>query len=226
LTEGEFSVRFNASRFPTYDPIKLHWNESKTLNEEGKYCYCGQDRYVDIFMLQCNYCKNWFHEGCVSAELGNTIPFFTNYIFACGACSPGGMELFQRAQCAWKDVATTAMANLMMLEIRKRYTDVSAKSLMQQDIEPCFFIRDEVIEFVDDNWLALWGQNKAKVDHIWKGTLSTYVISRSSVVFDMFFNSFVVLFAVLQLPKSNEDSVYLELFINIVRCLWPKETPE
>ncbi|KAJ3374941.1 hypothetical protein GGF31_005663 [Allomyces arbusculus] len=164
---------FRKAKFPTYDPTTLTWNELRTLNEEGHYCYCGQDRYLDVFMLQCRQCKNWFHEGCVSVKLGVTIPFYTNYEFTCSACSQTGREAFQRSACAWKDVTTTALANLMMLEIRKAHVDMSARALVREAIEPYYFVRDEVLEFLDANWIALWGHNKAKVDHVWKGTLST-----------------------------------------------------
>lgn len=160
-----------------YDVLNLRWNEIKTVNEEGKYCYCGMDRRLDEFMMQCCECHNWFHESCVMVNLtahgGPTIPFLTSYEFICAGCG-NQQESFQRLACAWKEIATTVVANLMMQELKKTQ-DLSATNFLKQlpQGQTFYFVRDEIVDFIDLHWLALWGNQKSKMDVKWKSTLST-----------------------------------------------------
>ncbi|ORZ33938.1 hypothetical protein BCR44DRAFT_1437341 [Catenaria anguillulae PL171] len=163
---------YHPERFPNYNPALLNWNDLHTLNTEGLYCYCGQDRYLDLFMLQCKVCKNWFHDGCVSAKIGHPVPFFTNYDFTCGGCHPSGVEAYARTQPAWKEVVATVLANLMMQKIRETHQDMSATALTRESIEPSLFIREDFARFIEANWHALWG-NKEMIAKVWRGTLST-----------------------------------------------------
>ncbi|KAG0057512.1 hypothetical protein BGZ83_009151 [Gryganskiella cystojenkinii] len=112
----------------------LTWNNAHTINTEGEYCYCRQDRRLDELALQCRGCSDWFHASCIEISLGPVVPFITNYKFYCKHCvlkslnnkSPnnrsaikvqeGEPESFQRVTAGWKEICATALANLIVQE--------------------------------------------------------------------------------------------------------------
>ncbi|KAJ1959007.1 transcription factor, contains a PHD finger motif [Dispira parvispora] len=69
-----------------YDPEILTWNDTHTINDQHRYCYCGEDRSLLEICLQCQQCLNWFHERCIRVTLGPIVPFVTNYRFVCRWC--------------------------------------------------------------------------------------------------------------------------------------------
>ncbi|KAJ1926835.1 transcription factor, contains a PHD finger motif [Tieghemiomyces parasiticus] len=69
-----------------YDPTQLEWNDTHTINEQHRYCYCGEDRSIVEVCLQCHQCLNWFHERCIRVPLGPIVPLVTNYRFQCLRC--------------------------------------------------------------------------------------------------------------------------------------------
>ncbi|KAL7747284.1 transcription factor, contains a PHD finger motif [Sorochytrium milnesiophthora] len=167
------SAAVKSLRLPTsYDTALLDWNELHTLNAQNQYCYCGEDRVLDELMLQCRHCNNWFHKHCLSVEVGRALPFFTTYAFTCSMCSSQAVETYQRQQCAWKDVTCQTIALLMLKEIKKRHILLTAAHLLKNPPDTYYFLRDDIVAFVDSHWSSLW-TNRGKVDSIWKGTLST-----------------------------------------------------
>lgn len=58
----------------------------------------GKDRNLNIVELLCASCSRWFHESCISYQLGKLVPFMTNYLFICKNCSPTGLETFKKNQ--------------------------------------------------------------------------------------------------------------------------------
>jgi len=65
-----------------YDPKALEWNDKRTQNKEGKYCYCGKNK-PQCPCIQCALCKNWFHLDCTSGVVPKDglgfLPFQLNY---------------------------------------------------------------------------------------------------------------------------------------------------
>ncbi|KAF9304530.1 hypothetical protein BGZ74_001315 [Mortierella antarctica] len=111
------------------------WNSAHTINKEGQYCYCGEDRRLDQLALQCKSCQNWFHASCIEVPLGPVVPFITNYKFLCKTCvvkptgknqqnqepkEPGSVpEFYERVTAGWKEICATTIANLIVHEYLK-----------------------------------------------------------------------------------------------------------
>ncbi|KAG0027679.1 hypothetical protein BGZ81_005378 [Podila clonocystis] len=111
------------------------WNSAHTINKEGHYCYCGEDRRLDQLALQCKSCQNWFHASCIEVPLGPVVPFITNYKFLCKICvikptgknlqnqepkEPGSVpEFYERVTAGWKEICATTIANLIVHEYLK-----------------------------------------------------------------------------------------------------------
>lgn len=60
--------------------------------------HSGKDRNMNIVELFCATCLRWFHESCISYQLGKLVPFMMNYVFFCKNCSPTGLESFKKNQ--------------------------------------------------------------------------------------------------------------------------------
>lgn len=61
-------------------------------------CYCAMERNMSTVELLCATCNKWFHEACITVPLGKLIPFATNYVFFCKACTTNGAESFRKCQ--------------------------------------------------------------------------------------------------------------------------------
>lgn len=73
--------------------------KSSAPSSAAANCYCAQERSVGSVELLCATCNKWFHERCISVPLGGKlIPFASNYVFFCKACTPSGVESFRRCQ--------------------------------------------------------------------------------------------------------------------------------
>ncbi|CAG8791933.1 16763_t:CDS:2, partial [Gigaspora margarita] len=146
----------------SYDPRKLTWNDTHTVNKEHQYCYCGGDRNLIEVSLQCSDCLNWFHVKCIKISVDTTIPIFTNYIFHCKLCNPSGEESFKRCQAGWKEIGGCAIANLML---HQHMTDhnaskgdsryLSANSVNLSPFRYYFNKNEHLRPFVDKNWSSL-----------------------------------------------------------------------
>jgi len=138
---------------PPYDPKTLKWNQLHTLNEEKLYCYCGTDRGTGL-TFQCERCLNWFHGPCVQIDYGQVVPFICNYRFICSWCGEGGVEFFERHTASWKNIITTAIANMSIIHAPKKY-----------------FGKDEIVPYLKDNWNAICtGRQQTKT---WWATVGT-----------------------------------------------------
>ena len=74
-----------------------------TMEREGN-CYCGKERNLNICELLCSTCLKWYHESCISYQLGKLVPFMVNYHFVCKNCSPTGLESFKKNQATFPQV--------------------------------------------------------------------------------------------------------------------------
>lgn len=93
-----------------YDSIEDIGNTSQSmdgfLNEESNSystqmagptnCYCGKDRNLELIDFQCARCLRWFHQNCITINLGRVVQFMTSYTFVCKNCSPTQVESFAK----------------------------------------------------------------------------------------------------------------------------------
>ncbi|KAF9437384.1 hypothetical protein BGZ76_000919 [Entomortierella beljakovae] len=135
----------------SHNTQQLTWNSSHTINKEGRYCYCGNDRRLDKLSLQCKGCQNWFHDSCIEVPLGPVVPFITNYKFLCKFCvvkptgrnqqnqepkEPGTVpEFFERVTAGWKEICATTIANLIIQEYLKEAENTSSSTLSKKPNE-------------------------------------------------------------------------------------------
>lgn len=136
----------------TYDSTVLSWNQDHTKNEENKYCYCGAGWQPEVVQLHCQECKNWFHGTCVSVSLKKTLRFMVNYSFLCADCNEKGTEEFSRSDAGNSGAAVTTLHHLTLAQKNQDSTSNI----------PLYFGKKEIIQFVEDNWEALWGYQKAR----------------------------------------------------------------
>ncbi|KAJ1505147.1 hypothetical protein HMI54_001342 [Coelomomyces lativittatus] len=154
--------------FPPYDPTTLIWNESRTFNTQGFYCYCGHDRHLHRSMLQCHHCLNWFHVDCLKLHGPSSrgmLPFVTTYCFLCFPCASSTSSFsnlyVQEEQLVfsppqWIEITLTSLANLMLKEFSQVYPVTSSASFLNHQPWPSFyFLRDDVVQFIESNWEAL-----------------------------------------------------------------------
>ncbi|RHZ82717.1 hypothetical protein Glove_104g29 [Diversispora epigaea] len=166
----------------SYDPNKLTWNETHTINEEHQYCYCGEDRYLTEVSVQCCECLNWFHARCIKASIDKTIPIFTNYRFRCNFCNGPEGESFKRNQAGWKEIGGCAIANLMLQQHMTdhqaskddpRYLSENANKLGPLNY---YFNKNEHLRpFVDKNWSSLCTERSRTAT--WWATLGSCLYS-------------------------------------------------
>ncbi|KAL5284524.1 ASH2L family protein [Megaselia abdita] len=106
-------------------------------------CYCGKKRNLSLVDLLCHGCSKWFHEACISFPMGKLVPFNTNYMFVCKACSPNGLENFKKNQATMQQMAITAIANIQT----SAFSSGNPKTLFSRD--------KEIIPYIEQNWEAM-----------------------------------------------------------------------
>ena len=90
-----------------------------------RYCYCGESGDWYKKMLQCDRCKQWFHQECIRS---NALPalllgdrFFE---FVCTLCTGSDEETVRRKDLSWVDALHLALFNLTVTNNNK-YHDVA-----------------------------------------------------------------------------------------------------
>ncbi|RWS02119.1 metal-response element-binding transcription factor 2-like protein [Dinothrombium tinctorium] len=116
-----------------YDLHSLHWDDEHCTNEENKYCYCGKEGNYYSQMLQCDVCKQWFHEQCIDCLNAPLLQGDHFYIFKCAICN-NGKEIAKRILMKWSDLLLLVLYNL---------TKSHSKAF--------FDIRSEIIPFIRSN---------------------------------------------------------------------------
>ncbi|KAK5649847.1 hypothetical protein RI129_000876 [Pyrocoelia pectoralis] len=144
-------------------------NETKLL-ESQLNCYCGKDRNLNIIELLCANCNRWFHESCISYQLGKLVPFLSNYIFLCKNCSPTGLESFKKSQAQIQQMCVTAIANLQQLSFK-------------EGLNRTMFSKDkEIIPYIEYHWEALTTTAR-RVTQSWHSTVHRALVKDIHILF-------------------------------------------
>ncbi|KAF9214367.1 hypothetical protein BGZ59_003856 [Podila verticillata] len=132
------------------------WNSAHTINKEGQYCYCGEDRRLDQLALQCKRKSQQTQE----------------------PKEPGSVpEFYERVTAGWKEICATTIANLIVFEYLKEARNYKGSSddMERDSKEPnednvwsvnadlidwdeyryYFNKKDHILPYVDRHWKAL-----------------------------------------------------------------------
>ncbi|XKL67448.1 hypothetical protein PGB90_002939 [Kerria lacca] len=156
----------------------------KPKDKDRGHCYCGKDRNLNIVELLCANCNRWFHESCISYQLGKLVPFMMNYVFICKNCSPSGLEIFKKNQSTISQLCVTAIANLIQTTVKEGKPKK-------------FFSKDkDIIPFIECHWEGMTTTAR-RVTQSWHSTVLRTLTKDSGTYFAMSTNSSETTFGLL-----------------------------
>lgn len=136
--------------------------------------YCGKLRNLNSVELMCWQCGSWFHESCISYQLGKLVPFMLNYSFTCKNCSPTSIEIFRKTQAQLRDMCITALANLQH----------SCQKDSRGGAGTMFSLQRDVIPFLEQNWEALTTAARRSTQS-WHTTLQRILMKEVDAYFNV-----------------------------------------
>ncbi|KAF5291901.1 hypothetical protein FQR65_LT11385 [Abscondita terminalis] len=151
------------------DHLTIQNPDPKDLEKQTN-CYCGKDRNLNITELLCANCNKWFHESCISYQLGKLVPFMCNYIFFCKNCSPTGLETFKKNQALTPQMCVTAIANLQ----HESYKEGMNRTVFSKD--------KEIIPYMENHWEAITASPR-RVTKSWYSTVFKTLVKDINILF-------------------------------------------
>nr|CAG4643104.1 EOG090X03NS [Ilyocryptus agilis] len=125
---------------------------------------------MNIVELFCAQCLRWYHESCISYQLGKLVPFMMNYVFLCKNCSPTGLESFKKNQAQFTQMCITSIANLM-------------QNSTKEGTSRQYFSRDrEIIPYIDSHWEYMTTMPR-RVTQSWHATIQKTLLKERGLVF-------------------------------------------
>jgi len=156
--------------------------ESEVMETEEKgglsSCgYCGRLRKLGTVELMCSGCGSWFHEACISYQLGALVPFCVAYSFTCRNCSPNGVEHFKKGQAQLRDMCVTALANLI-------HSGGAAKGRPNKEGigSRLFSLTQHIIPYLEANWDSITTQPR-RATQSWHATLQKTLMKEVDTTF-------------------------------------------
>lgn len=145
--------------------------ESCSKPEREGQCYCGKERNLNLAELLCASCGRWFHESCITVQLGKLVPFMTNYSFFCKNCSTSGLESFKKTQAAFPQMILTALGNLTQRAVKEGISKTQ------------FFKDQDIIPYIDQHWEAMTTMSR-RVTNSWHATIHRALLKDSGTLFE------------------------------------------
>lgn len=134
--------------------------------------YCSKLRNLNSVELMCWTCGTWYHESCITLQMGKLMPFMVNYSLTCKNCSTTGIELFKKHQAQNRDMCITALANLQQQSAK------DGKNLV------LFSFTRDIIPFLEQHWEALTTASR-RTTQSWHATLLRVLNKEVDTVFSV-----------------------------------------
>ncbi|CAG0917751.1 unnamed protein product [Notodromas monacha] len=144
--------------------------ETRVASKPDAQCYCAKGRNLNLIELQCMGCSRWFHESCISYQMGKLVPFMLNYTFMCKNCSATGIETFRKTQAQFLHICVTALANLQHNSQREGRS------------RTMFSKARELIPFIESHWESLTTMSRRN-SNAWHQSIQRALVKEIGAVF-------------------------------------------